>query len=228
MAVRIMLRDELIGIILLGKKKSDEYYSPDDLIMLMGLARTVAIAIKNAQLTKEIAERSEQKGVDKTSIGAAHQMKNILAEIKVDTEAMYFDVTYRYPDPNNMTLEQAKSFVAFTKDKLSKILRQTDRGTGALDAILYPAKAKDDFAFVDIALLIKQAITSSSQIKSKDILEKNIPAPVVTANVPENFPKIIGNEKLLEQILQNIINNAFDAILSRYIRLKQEPKISNN
>ncbi|MFA5143953.1 MAG: ATP-binding protein [Candidatus Omnitrophota bacterium] len=222
LAIPLMLRDDLIGIMVLGKKKSDEYYTHDDLSILTGLARTQAIAIKNAQLTKQIAQASEKKGVDKTSIGAAHQMKNILAEIKVDTEAMYFDVAYRYPNPDNVTLEQAKSFMIFTKEKLAKVLRQTDKGTGALDAILYPARARDDFALVDIPSVIKQAITSSSQIKSKSFLQENIPAPVVTNSIHENFPKIVGNEKLLEQTFQNLINNSFDAIFALYKRMKPE------
>lgn len=222
LAVPLMVRDDLIGMILLGKKKSDEYYTAEDLNILMDLSRTEAIAIKNAQLTQEIADKSEQKGVDKTSMGAAHQMKNILAEINVGTEAIYFDLKYKYPNTDDITLEQAKSFMGFAKEKIEKILKQTEKGTGALDAILYPAKAKDDFALLNVFSLIKQALTSSSQVKSKDILERNIPAPVVTNSVPENFPHIVGNEKLLEHVLRNLINNAYDAILWRYSYLNPD------
>jgi len=59
-------------------------------------------------------------------------------------------------------------------------------------------------------------------ISRENFLERNIPAPIVTNNVSESFPHIIGNESLVEQILENLINNAFDAILWRYSYLKPD------
>jgi len=220
LAVPLMLRDELIGIILLGKKKSDEYYTQEDLTTLIDLARTVAIAIKNAQLTKQIAEESEKKGIDKTSVGAAHQMKNILARLAANAKLV--DTAIRVTETKNINFENAQSLLSLTKDNMQGILKEAEKGKRMLDAILYPAKVKEYFAELNIYALAKQAAESSSRAKSKDILERNIPAPIVTNNVSENFPHIIGNESLIEQILENLINNAFDAVLWRYSYLKPD------
>jgi signal transduction histidine kinase len=220
LAVPLLIRDELIGIILLGKKKSDEYYTQKELTMLMDLARTEAIAIKNAQLTKEIAERSEKKGIDKTSVGAAHQMKNILARLAAS--AKFVSTAIKITKSKEITFEKAQSLLATTEDSMQGILKEAEKGKRMLDAILYPAKVKEDFAELNVYAIVKQALEQSSRTKSKDVLERNIPAPIVTNGVSESLPHIIGNESLVEQILENLINNAFDAILWRYSYLKPD------
>ena len=51
----LILNDQLIGFLALGAKKSDAAYDQDDLEMLLPLARTLSIAISNAQLFGELA-----------------------------------------------------------------------------------------------------------------------------------------------------------------------------
>ena len=220
LAVPLLIRDELIGIILLGKKKSDEYYTQEELTMLMDLARTEAIAIKNAQLTKEIAERSEKKGIDKTSVGAAHQMKNILARLAASAKLV--STVIKITKSKEITFEKAQSLLSTTEDSMQGILKEAEKGKRMLDAILYPAKVKDDFAELNVYAIVKQALEQSSRTKSKDVLERNISAPIVTNGVSESLPHIVGNESLVEQILENLINNAFDAIMWRYSYLKPD------
>jgi signal transduction histidine kinase len=218
--IPLVLHNELIGIMLLSNKKSDEYYTQEDLNILMDLARTLAIAIKNAQLTREIADKSEKKGIDKTSVGAAHQMKNILARLSANAKLV--STAIKVTESKETTSEKTQSLLSLAKDSMQGMLKEAERGKRMLDAILYPAKVKEGFTDLKVCALVRQALEASSRTKSKDVLERNIPAPVVTNSVPENFPSIIGNESLVEQILENLINNAFDAILWRYSYLKPD------
>ena len=56
LAVPLLLHDELIGVLALGKKKSDEPFSQEDLEVLGPLGTTVAIAVGNARLFTELAK----------------------------------------------------------------------------------------------------------------------------------------------------------------------------
>jgi len=53
-------RDELLGILILGKKKSGDFFSQDDLDLFKALADEAAIALKNSQLYFEIDNRAKE------------------------------------------------------------------------------------------------------------------------------------------------------------------------
>jgi len=219
------VENEMLGFLALGGKKSGHSYTDDDLSVLSILTNQAALAIENAQFyeksSKEIADISERKGVDKTSVGAAHQMKNTLARVSTDANLVLTAINVS-ESKGELTPEKSNSLLALAKNNMQEIVKEAERGRVTLDTILYPAKVRENFADLNMCLLVKQALEASSRTKSKDILERNIPAPILSNNVPESFPHIIGNEKLIEQTLENLINNAFDAILWRYSYLKPE------
>jgi HD-GYP domain-containing protein (c-di-GMP phosphodiesterase class II) len=53
-------KDELLGILMLGNKKSKDFFTRDDLHLFSALADEAAIAIKNSQLYFEIEERAKE------------------------------------------------------------------------------------------------------------------------------------------------------------------------
>jgi len=221
LAVPLMIRDELIGIILLGKKKSDEYYTSDDLIMLMDLARTDAIAIKNAQLTKEIANKSEQKGIEDASLGASHQMKNTLAIIKPPLETIYALISSS--DLDTITQEKSKSLLSSSKERITKVLQEIEKGRKIINAILYGDQKEDDAPKeINIQSLVQHSIERSSQAKSQELVARNIPIPALINDVSRDFPTIMASGVLIGEALVNIINNSFDAIIERYVHLKPD------
>lgn len=95
-AIPIMLKDRLIGAVLLGPKLSGDIYSGEDLQLLSTLANQSAIAIRNAQLysrlqrdldTIRYLEREKAKAERLASLGTmaagiAHEIKNPLVSIK--------------------------------------------------------------------------------------------------------------------------------------------------
>ena len=50
LAIPLVIHERMIGILTLGKKKSDEEYTQDDMDILLPLARTLSIAISNAEM----------------------------------------------------------------------------------------------------------------------------------------------------------------------------------
>jgi len=56
LAIPLIIHDDMIGILTLGKKKSDEDYSQDDMDIILPLASTLAIAISNAEVLDELGK----------------------------------------------------------------------------------------------------------------------------------------------------------------------------
>ena len=54
-------RDELLGLLLLGKKKNGRNFIQDELNFFVALASNLAMTIRNAQLFKELQEELEQR-----------------------------------------------------------------------------------------------------------------------------------------------------------------------
>jgi len=223
-AVPLYVQDDIIGVMVLGKKKSDEYYSQEDLSILTDLARTEAIAVKNAQFyeksRREIADRSERKGVKNVAIGASHQMYNALANVQTIAELMHEEIT----DLNSkkVRLDQAHKLINFLKNELEILLTESKRGRNMLRSILDRAKAREAFKEVNLYATVKRAVDRSAQSKIKEMATEGIPVPQVLYNIPSDFSNIVGNEHLIEEIFVNLVNNAFDAISDRYHHLKTD------
>lgn len=55
----LVRRQELVGLMVVGGKTSDEFYNSEDLELLQGVARQAAIAIENTELFEEVAQNRE-------------------------------------------------------------------------------------------------------------------------------------------------------------------------
>ena len=71
-----VLHNDLIGFMALGKKKSDEEYSQDDMDVLKVLARTETISIANAQLLTEAAQAELSAALGTLIAGINHEIGN--------------------------------------------------------------------------------------------------------------------------------------------------------
>jgi len=85
----VIYKDELIGILTLGGKLSEEIYSDDDINLLSTLCNQIGISIENAMLYEDAMETQKQLfQADKLATmgalaaGLAHEIKNPIAAIK--------------------------------------------------------------------------------------------------------------------------------------------------
>jgi len=108
----LQVNSDLIGVLCLGKKRSDEDFTRDDLDILLQLTRTLAISVNNAQLFDELVRVNKQvkataerlvhqerlAAAGQFAAGMAHEIKNPLAAIKTFTEYLpqkYGDLEFR-------------------------------------------------------------------------------------------------------------------------------------
>ncbi|MDD4956780.1 MAG: GAF domain-containing protein, partial [Candidatus Omnitrophica bacterium] len=60
LAIPLFHRNEMVGVLFLGKKKSDEIFNQEDIDILLPLSRTLSIAITNAQLFEKLSQAQAQ------------------------------------------------------------------------------------------------------------------------------------------------------------------------
>jgi len=87
--ISLTLNNRNIGVLKLGKKKSDEDYTQDDMDILLPLARTLAIAISNAHLFDELgkaqaeaAQKEKMATIGTLAAGMAHEIRNPITTIR--------------------------------------------------------------------------------------------------------------------------------------------------
>jgi len=206
--IPMVMHEEVIGVLSLGKKKSDEDYSQDDLDILLPLARTLAIAISNAQLFIELgktqaeaAQREKMAVIGTLSAGINHEICNPLGIARGQCEAFLLNIKdglYKTKTVDEL-LEKAKEI-------MSKVIRETDRATAITKKLSGFAKpAKGESELVDIGKELTEVVgLVGYELKLEKIeFEKNI---------EENLPNIFVDKKQFEEVLFNLIRNAGQAI----------------
>jgi len=202
----LSLHDELIGVLSLGKKKSDEKFTKDDLDILLPLARTLAIAISNAQLFEELrqanahlkvayerlVEQERLAAAGQFATGMAHEIKNPLTAIKTFTEYL----PEKYHDP------------AF-REKFFRIVRaEVERINTLVQDLMHFAKpAPLQLELVSVKRLLEDVLT----LLSSQCLKQG----VQVATVFQDDGRLIhADPAQLKQVFLNLLLNSLEAMPS--------------
>lgn len=209
--IPMALHSEVMGILAMGKKKSDEDYTQDDLDILLPLARTLAIAISNARLFDELgktqaeaAQREKMAVIGTLSAGINHEICNPLGIVRGQCEAFLLNIKDGlYEDKSSDEL------LAKAKDIMAKVIKETDRATAITKKLSSFAKpAKGEAEMVDIDKEIDNVLgLLGYELKLEKIeIEKQI---------EKTLPNILVDRKQFQEILFNLIRNAGQAIVEK-------------
>lgn len=141
--IPITVKNETIGTLVLGRKKSDEDYKQDDLDILHPLAKTLGLAISNAKLFEElvktraeVAQRDKMATIGTLAAGMAHEIRNPITTIRNFADFL--------PDKYN-----DEEFI----NKFEKLIpREIDRIEGIARSLLEFSSTEDAGSKEDIAL----------------------------------------------------------------------------
>jgi signal transduction histidine kinase len=208
--VPLMHQENMVGMLSLGKKKSDEGFTPDDLDILLTLAKTLSIAITNARLFEELsvsqaqaAQREKMAVIGTLSAGINHEICNPLGIARGQCEVFLLnleDGIYADKKPEEL-LEKAREI-------MKKVINETDRATVVTRKLSSFAKpAKDEIAdnvhveeeFNNVLSLVEH------ELKLDDI--------VIVNEVEKDIPCISADKKQIQEIFFNLVRNAAQSII---------------
>lgn len=196
--IPLIARDELIGIINLGKKRKGEMYSHEDLELFTNFAAQAAVAIENARLyhemqkTHEMLRRSDRlNALGSLTAGLAHEIRNPLVTIKTFLDLVpekYMNEKFRsdFLPLAASEVERINTLVAellkFSQPSMSKIKKKNIKGV--LEDVIYLVTAEAQ----------KRNITIHTEF--------------------QNALKTKFDEDQIKQVFLNLLLNAIEAISS--------------
>ncbi len=199
LAMPVISRDEVIGMVFMGKKRSDEEYSQEDLDILLPLSRALGIAISNADLFNEYgkvqakaAESDKMAAIGTLAASMAHEIRSPITTIRIFSE--YVPSKMRDPDFRS----KYKNIVIKEVDKIDHIIQTLIDFSDSNTSI---EKEKISLSGSIDELVSSECIDADAK--------KNIK---FVKNIPGSLPDISVNRKELEEILLNLCQNAAHAM----------------
>lgn len=198
----LMLHNDLIGFISLGKKKSDEDYTKDDLDVLLDLSRTESIAVGNAQLLTEAAQNERRAAIGTMAAGINHEIGNPLNIINTKIQVFLTGIERGfYKDKSKEEIIQE------CKNIVNDALVQTNRIADITRRLSNFAKPSKEFKPQLVS--IPEEIDETLAVLGHDLELERIK---IERNISSDLPKILADRREIQQIFFNIIRNAAQAI----------------
>ncbi len=220
--IPLTYNDNILGILSMGKEKSDERFTQDDIDILLALARTLSIAITNAQLFEKLsqaqaqaAQREKMAVIGTLSAGINHEICNPLGIVRGQCEMFLLNMKEGlYKDKTPEELVDKATVI------MRKAIEETDRATTItrkLSAFARPARGKkeDD---VSLERELNEVITLVEHDLKLDGID-------IILDVQKSIPSISADRKQLQEVFFNLVRNAVQAIKGEgEINIKVESK----
>jgi signal transduction histidine kinase len=194
--IPLMVRNQLIGIINLGHKRSGEMYSHEDLDLLAHFATQASIALENARLYQEM-QRTQQlmRRTDRLSslgsltAGLAHEIRNPLVTVKTFLDL----VPKRYKDK-----EFRENFLKLTTSELDRITKLVS------DLLDFARPKKPTLRRADVNQVIEEVIPLIKVEATKRDIN-------IETTLRETLRSRLDADQM-KQVFLNILLNAIEAI----------------
>jgi signal transduction histidine kinase len=204
--------NHLIAVIVLGKKKSGEMYSPDDLMVFSILANQSAVGIENALFYEETGKGLVEKFHEKRlkflgelGSGVAHQMNNRFNVMTMASGVGLEEINEK--DINTLSREELIQIINYNKGILEKIGNSALKGKEIAEAIKTYSKA----SVVPSAITLEKSISSSLNLLACKF-------KIEYLNMKKEYPPDIyvwANLSTLQEVLSNAIDNSHDAMRTK-------------
>lgn len=205
----LRIHAELKGILCLGKKRSDEEFTQDDLDVLSPLSQTLAIAVSNAQLfadlsktQAEAAQKEKLAVIGSLSAGINHEIRNPLGIIKAQCETFVLDWQdgLLKDQPWQDVLQRCLTIMRGT-------IYHVDRAAAITQKLSNFAKPihDTDVQPVSVAEELEEVLTLVNH-------ELTLEQITVTRDIQPGLAGILADRRQIQEVLFNLIRNAGQAI----------------
>ena len=204
LAVPMIMKNQLLGILLLPTKLSGASYYENDLEFLSLLMNQLSVALENAQLYERERQINEElyrtqkllvstermAALGKLSASIAHEVNNPLGII-----SNYLQILSAGKLPEDVY----KNYIKILKEEVQRI-------AGIVRQLLdFYRPHQEQIIDVDI----KKVIAESLALVSHQLTNAQID---VQTKIKENLPKIPGSAEKLKQVFLNLLMNARDVM----------------
>ncbi|MFA5411082.1 MAG: ATP-binding protein [Candidatus Omnitrophota bacterium] len=205
------LEDNLIGILVLGDKRTRGTYTSEDLNTFSLLANQAALAIENALLYGNMEEQVRERTKELVDV----QRQLIQAEKLATVGTLAGGVAHEINNPLTAILTNVQMLLAaeevdahLDRESLELIEEATKRCRTIVQKLMtYARKPLEDTQVSRVNLSV--AVKNVASFLQYQLEQDNI--RIIVEAKEKEYP-VMGNQNELEQVLTNIILNARDAI----------------
>lgn len=248
-AIPSFLGHELRNVLVLGEKKSGDFYSQEDLNVLFTLAQQSAIAIENARLYDEAINKSKElekinlelenaktrlvhalQGTEKANEGLRNTQAQLIHEQKMATLGrLAASVGHEVNNPLTiLSMNVSRAMMKHRKNpdlkvaEVVELFQKMEQNIGRIKAVVNTLTG----------LLKKSEKGKFEPLSLKLLLEETLPLVQfqtylenpseveVEINIPSSVPLVKGDLERLQEVFLNLFINAYHAMTGR-----RKPKI---
>lgn len=217
LAVPLFHQGQLIGILTLGKKKSDQDYTKDEIEAFPALAAQVAVAISNSQLLDQIVkEQTDKKRIQVIAervnytrslkheggnkmVGVLNAAFTMESSFKIAHTRFYERVHEKLTEPE---LNIHEKLLQIVTKSCATIARNAERVILMIDTMVDGLRGDEmSYTIFDFRLTWETAKRNLEMDRNYRFL----------VEIDEPF-KLYGNVCLIERVFENLLSNSRDAL----------------
>jgi signal transduction histidine kinase len=197
LAVPMLYRGELVGVLDLQSTEAD-HFTADDIRIMTTLAEQIGIAVRNAQLFEEV--QTALKAAERANSVKSHFLASMSHELRTPLNAIINFTKF-------MLKEKMGPITERQEDALDKVKSSGIHLLNLINDVLDISKIESD----SLNLLVEGDINLNQLIdratSTAQALLENKPIELLIEVDPE-LPHIVGDKQRILQILLNIVSNA--------------------
>ena len=202
LCVPLISRNELVGILILGPKKTNLRFVDSDIEFISVLSDQLTVAVENAILyenqkdinaelkraQKQLIHSEKLAALGQMSASLAHEVNNPLGIIK--NYILILSGSIDDNDPNRRNLKVIKEEV----DRIARIVKSL------LD---FSRPENNKMTRLDLSSILKQTVS----LIDKELVKREIK---IKTQLPENLCPVMGSGDQLKQVFLNLLVNSKD------------------
>ncbi len=198
----LIIHKDIVGILSLGPKKSDQPYTAEDVDILSTLSKALSIAISNAKLFAQAAQYEKLATIGTLASGINHEVCNPLNNMSTRMQIFIANLDRgAYKDKTKD--EILKEVNDMLKDSITQIHKVASI-TGKLSSFAKPTKM-----VLSKPVNVSQSIEGALGVLGHKLQLDKIK---IIKNIPSGLPNVVADEDQMQQIFFNLIRNAAQAI----------------
>lgn len=206
--VPVYLENKLHGILLLGKKKSDDAFNREDEALLGTLMEEASMLFLSGKLLREavrsnleVGQRLKMTALIKLARGVHHEVRNPLHSLALFASATLQDLR----EGRHRTVP-VDDVVTKLRQRVQSMLEEIGRISDSLSRFAQFARPGEDLALKNLVLRreIDKFLALMEEGQKLDQIE-------VRVSVPESI-EVLASAGALQEVLFNLFNNAYEAM----------------